>query len=50
MIILENSLLGRLLLPLWYLLCGWYQGSGLRVLLRGISALWTRWFHGSALM
>ena len=48
--ILENSLLGRLLLPLWRLLCGWYEGSALRVLLRGISGLWSRWFHGSALM
>ena len=56
MIILENSLLGRLLLPLWYLLCGWYQGSGLRVLLAklvvnlginvGLGALWSAILYG----
>lgn len=50
MAILENSLIGGLLLRLWYALSGWYEGSGLCLLLRGLSRLWTRWFHGSALM
>ena len=50
MAILENSLVGGLLLRLWYVLNEWYEGSGLSRFLRGISAGWTRWFHGSALM
>lgn len=50
MAILENSLVGSLLLRLWYVLSGWYEGSGLARFLRGISRGWTRWFHGSALM
>ena len=48
--IMENSLTGALLLRLWYVLAGWYEESGLSRLLRGISAAWTRWFHGSLLM
>lgn len=47
---LENSVVGRLLLPLWYVVWRWYEGSGLCRFLRGVSRVWTRWFHGSALM
>lgn len=48
--IVENSVVGRVLLRLWYVLNQWYEGSGLSRLLRGISRVWTRWFHGSLLM
>ena len=48
--VLENSVVGRLLLSIWYVVYRWYEGSGVCRLLRGISRGWTRWFRGSALM
>lgn len=48
--IMENSLTGAALLRLWFVLTGWYETSGVARLLRGVSGVWTRWFHGSALM
>lgn len=47
---MEESLIGGLLLRIWFLCCGWYEGSGLCRLLRSISRGWTRWFHGSLSM
>ena len=47
---LENSVVGRVLLSIWYVVYRWYEGSGVCRLLRGLSRTWTRWFHGSALM
>ena len=47
---MENSVVGRVLLSIWYVVYRWYEGSGVCRLLRGISRVWTRWFHGSALM
>ena len=48
--ILENSILGGLLLRLWALFSGWYEGSGLCRHLRGGAALGRRWGQGSALV
>lgn len=48
--VLENSVVGRFLLSIWYVVYRWYEGSGLCRLLRGVSRVWTGWFHGSALM
>lgn len=48
--ILENSAVGAVLLRLWYLLYSQYEESALSRLLRGISRVWTRWFHGSFFM
>ena len=36
MVIFENSLVGGLLLRLWYVLCRWYEGSAVH---RGLTAL-----------
>ena len=47
---MENSAVGGLLLRLWYVLYGWYEESGLARFLRGVSRVWTRWFHASAVM
>lgn len=50
MTVIENSLCGGLLLRLWYLLDRFYQRSGLCVLLRAITHVWTHWFRRSAIM
>ena len=47
---IENSFAGAVLLRLWFILAGWYETSGIARLIRGVSAAWTRWSHGSALM
>ncbi len=48
--VMENSAVGGVLLAVWRVLYEWYLGSGLCRLLRGVSAWWTRWFHGSWVM
>ena len=50
MVIFENSLVGGLLLRLWYVLCRWYEGSAVHRGLTALSRGWTRLFHGSAVM
>lgn len=50
MVIFENSLVGGLLLRLWYVLCRWYESSAVHRGLTALSRGWTRLFHGSAVM
>lgn len=50
MVIFENSLVGGLLLRLWYVLCRWYESSAVHRGLTALSRGWTRLFHGSAVI
>lgn len=50
MSIINGSLVVGFLLGLWYGLVRWYEASGIHRFLRWVTAWWTRWFHGSALM
>jgi len=47
--VVKNSATGRLFLPIWYLLFNLYELSALAVLFRGLSAVWKRMWHGSAI-
>lgn len=46
---IEGSVVGRLWLTLWGALLGWYDHSVVHRFLAWLSALWGRWFNGSAI-
>lgn len=48
--VVQSSVLGRLLLPVWYWLCQRYEHSLLAKILRGIARAWSGAYSGSALL
>lgn len=48
--LIEGSLSCRFFLLVWQVLFHWYDNSLLAKAVRGISAWWKRWWHGSALV
>ena len=48
--VVHSSAVGRLLLPVWYLLLRCYESSGLARLFRGAAGVWKTLWHSSALV